>query len=58
MTLRYSLVNLQYVISIPSIEKVITFATVYTGPLSFYTLCCHSYELQKTLLYNTFTLTL
>ena len=35
MTLRCFSVNLQYVISIPSIEKAITFATVYTGPLHF-----------------------
>ena len=58
MTLRCFSVDLQYVISILSIEKAITFATVYTGPLSFYTLCCHSYKQQKTLLQNIFTLTI
>ena len=50
MTLRLFSANLQYVISVPRIQKAITFAIVYTGPLLFNKLCCHSYEQQKTLL--------
>ena len=50
MTLRCYPVNLQYVISIASIENAIKFATLYTGPHPFYKLTCHSYEHQKTFL--------
>ena len=37
ITLRCFPVNLQYVISIISIENDIAFATIYTGSFSFYT---------------------
>ena len=40
-------VNSKYVISTPTKEKSITFARVYTGPLSFYTLSCHSYMYEQ-----------
>ena len=44
MTLHCCPVNLQYVISVTSIENAITFAILYTCTLPFYT-----YEHQKTL---------
>ena len=58
MTLRSVSVNLQDVISVTSIEKAIIFAIVYTGPSLFYTVFCHSYEQQKTLLQNYFMISL